>query len=90
MLQSGLSETPAVMKILADWLSDPIGRYANRLALDPELVRPWPFCNLLNADAPTSEGGGAPVQQIAKPVVRAGGQQRAAATVFFRAGRDEA
>ena len=34
-----------VVSILANWLSNHVQPYANRLALDPGLVVPWAFFN---------------------------------------------
>ena len=43
LLRAGVPEW--VVSILANWSSNQVQRYANRLALDPGLVLPWAFFN---------------------------------------------
>ena len=43
LLRGGVPEW--VVSILANWSSDQVKRYANRLALDPSIVSPWVFFN---------------------------------------------
>ena len=45
LLRAGSPEM--VLSVLANWSSNQIKQLANRLALDPSFILPWPFFNLL-------------------------------------------